>query len=50
MYIYLPSNIQDLFKRQKIAYSMRGSRDLECSAMRSMSLCVKGCASMEFSK
>ena len=45
-YNYLPSNVQRLFTRRKIAYSMRASRDLErqsvCSTMRAMSHCVKG--------
>ena len=44
-YSYLPSNVQRLFTRRKIAYSMRASHDLErqsvCSTMRAMSLCVK---------
>ena len=41
-YSYLPSNVQRLFTRRKIAYSMRASHDLErqsvCSTMRAMSL------------
>ena len=45
-YSCLPSNIQCLFTRREIAYSMRANHDLErqrvCSTMRSMSLCVKG--------
>ena len=42
----LPSNIQCLFIRREVRYSVRANYDLEqqsvCSIMRAMSLCVNG--------
>ena len=45
-YSYLPSNVQRLFTKRKIAYSMRACHGLERhsvhSTMRATSLCIKG--------